>query len=520
MKILQEYSIESDGVPADVVIAEKDEEYIKTYDLRHAKTRQATNVVLNYLKERIIEATNIKISEVINSREAESVRCRLIEKAHELVRKELGGLSQVEENMLVGRLAHEMLGLGDLELLLADENLEEIVVNSANEPVFVYHKKLGWLKTNVRLQSEEQIQNYASIIGRRVGKQITVLNPLMDAHLLTGNRVNATLSPISSKGNGMTIRKFRADPWTIVNFIDPELNTLNSETAALLWQAVQYEMNILIAGGTASGKTSFLNSVLVFTPPNQRVVSIEDTRELVLPDFLHWTPLVTREPNPEGKGEVSMLDLIVNSLRMRPDRIVLGEVRRQREAEVLFEAMHTGHAVYATLHADEARQVRSRLISPPIELPETMLGALHLIVVQYRQRRTGIRRTFEIAEVMPEEKGVSLNITYKWDPRDDAIRKVSESVRVVNELVMHTGLSGKEIQADLNDKKQILEYMVAKKVFQVNDVGRIVGWYYRDPERLDKFVSKKLDPAPLIKHENALGEVCAPSTPNAPETKK
>ncbi len=512
MKVLQEYSIESDGVPAEVVISEKEEEYVKTYDLKHSKTRQATNVVLDYLKERIIEATNIKISEVLESREAENVRCRLVEKAHELVKKELGGLSQAEEDILVGRLAHEMLGLGDLELILADESLEEIVVNSAHEPVFVYHKKFGWLKTNLYLQSEEQIHNYASIIGRRVGKQITVLNPLMDAHLLSGNRVNATLSPISSKGNGITIRKFRADPWTIVNFIDPALNTLNSETAALLWQAVQYEMNILVAGGTASGKTSFLNAVLVFTPPNQRIVSIEDTRELVLPDFLHWTPLVTREANPEGKGEVSMLDLIVNSLRMRPDRIVLGEVRRQREAEVLFEAMHTGHAVYATLHADEARQVRSRLISPPIELPETMLSALHLIIVQYRQRRTGIRRSFEIAEVVPEEKGVSLNVIYKWDPRDDSLRRITESVRIVNELTMHTGLSAKEIQSDLNDKKKILEYMVNKKVLQVNDVGRIVGGYYRDPERLDKFVSKKLDPAPLLNYSASRGEACEPET--------
>jgi flagellar protein FlaI len=127
-----------------------------------------------------------------------------------------------------------------------------------------------------------------------------------------------------------------------------------------------------------------------------------------------------------------------------------------------------------------------------------MLGALHLIIVQYRQRRTGIRRTFEIAEVVPEEKGVGLNVIYKWDARDDALRRVTESVRVVNELSMHTGLSAKEIEQDLNDKKRILEYMVAKKVFQVNDVGRIIGWYYRNPERLDSFVSKKLDPAPLL----------------------
>lgn len=170
--------------------------------------------------------------------------------------------------------------------------------------------------------------------------------------------------------------------------------TCNIEIAALLWLAIGYEMNVLISGGTGSGKTSFLNACMPFIPPNQRVISIEDTRELMLPEFLYWTPLVTRTPNAEGKGEVSMLDLLVNSLRMRPDRIILGEMRKQQEAMVLFEAMHTGHSVYATVHADTSAETISRLVNPPLNVPPNLLKSVNLNVVMFRDRRKGIRRIF------------------------------------------------------------------------------------------------------------------------------
>ncbi|HIH20108.1 TPA: CpaF family protein [Candidatus Micrarchaeota archaeon] len=496
MKELASYTVESEGVPAEVAVIARDDDFINSYELRHTRVKQATKVILDYLKRRIVEAVNIKVSEVLDPRETEKVKKRLVETARQLVKQELRGLSDEEEKILVGRLIQEMVGLGEIELLLADGNLEEIVVNSAKEPVFVYHKQFGWLRTNLTLSSEEQIHNFASIIGRRVGKQITNLTPLMDASLIGGSRVNATLFPISAKGNGFTIRKFREDPWTIVDLISN--NTLNAEVASLIWLAVQYELNTLIAGGTASGKTSFLNAILVFTPPNQRIVSIEDTKELVLPDFLHWTPLITRLPNPEGKGGVEMLDLMVNSLRMRPDRIVVGEIRRQREAEVLFEAMHTGHSVYATLHADNAAQVRNRLINPPIAIPEPVLEALHLIVVQYRQRRSGIRRTFELAEVMPEENKVSMNVLYSWDPREDKLQKLEDSSRLFSELALHTGFTTKETEQDLREKQAILKYLIKQGVRDVNSVGKVSALYYRDKDRVLKIVESNGDKKQLL----------------------
>ncbi|MBI5636176.1 hypothetical protein HY993_04410, partial [Candidatus Micrarchaeota archaeon] len=157
MKLLDSYAIESEGVPAQVVISRKDDEFIDTYELTYTKIRDATQVVLNHLKEKIIEEIELKTSEILDPRELDKVKARLILKAHEMISKTLPSLSADEEKMFVGTLVHEMLGLGPLELLMSDENLEEVVVNSAREPVFVYHKKFRWLKTNVYIPSEEQI---------------------------------------------------------------------------------------------------------------------------------------------------------------------------------------------------------------------------------------------------------------------------------------------------------------------------------------------------------------------------
>ncbi|RLG19267.1 hypothetical protein DRN67_03170 [Candidatus Micrarchaeota archaeon] len=498
MKVLDTYKLTCDNVPAEISIVDRKTEFVRTYEIKRAKFQAATKTVMDHIKEKIIEEVDIRPTEAHDAETMEKLRNAFVEKAGEIVKRELVGTSPENRDIIVGTLAHELIGLGELEIILSDENLEEIVINTSREPVWVYHKKFGWLKTNFMIPTEEQVHNYASIIGRRVGRQITNLNPLLDAHLEGGDRANATLYPISTKGNSITIRKFAKSPWTITRMLDPENRVMSIDAAALLWLCIQYEMNIIVAGGTASGKTSVLNSLLVFTPPNQRVISIEDTRELFLPDFLHWLPMVTRLPNPEGKGEVSMLDLMVNSLRMRPDRIVLGEIRRQREAEVLFEAMHTGHSVLATLHADSAEQAKNRMVQPPINLPESMLEAVHLFLVQYRQRRSGIRRTLELAEVVPYKSLVSVNKVFHWNSRSDEVEKVGDYVRVIDEISMYSGMNAKEINADLAERKSILEYMIENKIYDVDDVGRISATFYRNKEQLLEQIKKKVKPKDIL----------------------
>jgi flagellar protein FlaI len=501
-EVLEEYPIIADKVPGKVKITRRAEEYVPIYDIKFPRIGEPTQAILDSIKEKLVQTVKLEISEILDPKSTEEIKNRFLENSRTILQKEFPKVGENDREILAGYLVHEMLGLGRLEVMLNDDELEEIVINNSVNPLWVFHKKYGWLKTNVIVPTEEQIYNYATIIGRKVGRQITNLDPLMDAHLTTGDRVNSTLFPISTRGNTITIRKFRREPWTMINFIDPNEKTISKEIAALAWLCVQYELNIIVSGGTASGKTSVLNALMAFMPSNHRIISIEDTRELRLPDFLHWIPLTTREPNPEGKGEVAMLDLLVNSLRMRPDRVVVGEIRRQKEAEVLFEAMHTGHSVYATLHADRAEQVLRRLTTPPIALPETLLESLHLIIVQYRHRRLGIRRTLEVAEVIPKQTSEGLDLIlqtlYRWNPKIDKIERVRRSQRLLNEIKLHTGMTESEMKKDLKEKEKVLQWMLDHKIKTVNAVGKIVANYYHDKDGVMKIVNKNGSPVEIL----------------------
>jgi flagellar protein FlaI len=348
------------------------------------------------------------------------------------------------------------------------------------------------------LESEEQIRHYSTLIGKKVGRQINVLAPLMDANLSSGDRVNSTLTPVSLKGNTITLRKFASKPWTITDFI--RTGTISAEAAALIWLGVQYELSIIIAGGTATGKTSMLNVVSNFFPPNQRIISIEDTHEIQLPRFLHWIPMITRLPNPEGKGAITMLDLLVNSLRMRPDRIVVGEIRRKQEAEVLFEAIHTGHSVYATVHANDTRETVTRLTNPPIDIPKSMIPAISMILVQYRNRRKGTRKTFQISEILPDG---STNILIQLNIKKDKLEKAHDSKAVMKTLQLFTGMSKNEINKEIREKVMVLNWMVKNEIDTVDRVGRIMAEYYTDKENLMKIVksNKKFIFAPEKKEK-------------------
>jgi hypothetical protein len=229
-----------------------------------------------------------------------------------------------------------------------------------------------------------------------------------------------------------------------------------------------------------------LNVLTSFIQPKNRILSAEDTRELSLPENLYWNwvPLVSKNENTDSKKGVSMLDLIVASLRMRPDRIIVGEIRRKDQAQALFEAMHTGHCVYSTMHADTASQVQKRLLEPPIQIPKTELGSLHLIIIQFRDRKTGKRRTREIVEIIDEGKDISLNYLYRWHPRSDTFEKVNASRRIYEDLSLHAGITPNEIEADLLNKKAILHWMVDNNYEDIDQIGEIMRVYYKDPNIL------------------------------------
>jgi archaeal flagellar protein FlaI len=477
-KVLNNYSLNVDNQVISIEIYIDGNGFFH-YDISIVNITKSTRIILDKIREEFISKINLGMIDLSDEVSNKSVKDFFRQEILLLINKYFPRSDKKTSDLLVNELMRQNIGLGDLEILLNDSNIEEIVVNSAKEPVQIYHKKYGWLITNIILPTEKKIRHFSTVIGSDVGKEITLLKPLMDARLLTGDRVNATLSPISSHGNTITIRKFATRPWTITDFLKD--GTISYPGAALIWLAVENELSVIISGGTGSGKTSMLNVVSSFIPINQRTISIEDTRELQLPKELHWVPLETRLPNPEGKGGITMLDLVVNSLRMRPDRIIMGEVRRKEEAEVLFEAMHTGHSVYATFHANNVRETIERFTNPPIDLPKMLLSSLGLIVVQSRNRRTGKRKTLQIAEMLP--KG-DFNLLMQYDVNRDSLLPLNDSKSMVEIIKLFTGMTKKQIEDDINDKIKLLKQLVKKDITDINKVGMIFRTYYNKKRNL------------------------------------
>lgn len=487
------YRVWYQNIVMDVQIIKNELEPVPFYNISLIYVKHITELILDKIKDAII--SSLDYEKVFASTKDH----------HELIKGEFKGkilselalffpdLSDEDLEIFVNYILITSIGLGEIEFLLKDANLEEIVINNAYEPIWVFHRKFGWLKTNIIIGHEEKIRHFATIGGRVVDKNITNLEPLLDGHLDSGDRFNATLAPITTKGNTITIRKFAEHPWTVVDLIIQ--GSISYDAAVMMWLVVQYEMSILIVGGTGSGKTSALNCFSVFIPPNQRIISVEDTRELTLANTLHWVAMQTRPSNPEGKGGVSMLDLIMNSLRMRPDRILFGEIRRKEEAEVLFEAMHTGHSVIATFHANNAEEAQQRLTSRPIEVPLIMLSSLSFIMVLNRNRRTGKRVLLQLAEVA---KTGEFKVIKKFDYSSNTMLNVSKATNLYSNLELYAGLTAKEVDADLKEKKEILQRLVKIKLNDMHEIGLLISKYYTNKklffsqlERIEKEGFKK-----------------------------
>jgi flagellar protein FlaI len=378
-----------------------------------------------------------------------------------------------------------MLGYGLLEFLLRDDDLEEIMVVGTGKPVYVYHRNHGACRTNIMFKDDDEILRIIEKIARAVGRRIDKAIPLMDARLKDGSRVNATIPPISVNGPTITIRKFKKDPLTVVNLIN--FQTLSPEVAAYLWLVVEgmgvKPGNILAAGGSSSGKTTTLNCLGSFIPSTQRVITIEDTAELQLP-IEHVIKLETRLANVEGEGEITMDDLVKNTLRMRPDRIIVGEVRGS-EARTLFTAMNTGHdGSLGTLHANSAKETITRLTNQPMNVPHVMLPALDVILMQDRVRQDGkvLRRMMEIVEVENLGRGkIRLRRIYKWNPKKDILESTGIESVILKELERLKGLEYGETKAEIERRMEVLSWMNNNGITDLQGVAKVIGEYYTDP---------------------------------------
>ncbi|MEM3122287.1 MAG: type II/IV secretion system ATPase subunit [Candidatus Pacearchaeota archaeon] len=381
-------------------------------------------------------------------------------------------------------LYRDFVGFNEIDPLLNDYFIEDIECNGIETPIYIVHRIYRNIKTNIIFNDIEKLASFVEKLAQRTGRYVSYAQPILDGSLPDGSRVNATYTKdISSKGPTFTIRKFTSLPWTPTQLIS--FNTLSPEMLAYFWLLVQYKSNILIAGGTSSGKTTLLNAISFFIPPEARVVSIEDTRELNLPRE-NWLPSVARGSIGTTKiGEVDLFKLLKNSFRQNPDYVIVGEVRG-KEAFVLFQGMASGHPSMSTIHADSVDTVVKRLETPPIELSPTLINTLDCVaimshaLVKKRQTRK-LSAIVEVIHVTPD--GVAMtNTPFIWNPSDDKFYFKKDS-KVFEKIKRRYGLSNEEIQTEFHARTKLLYEIFRRKIFDFNEIQKIIVEYYKDPEK-------------------------------------
>jgi len=382
-------------------------------------------------------------------------------------------------------LKRNFIGYGKIDCLLKDPNTEDISCDGTNVPIFLYHRKHQSIKTNLIFKDAEELDLYVMHLVERAGKQISLGKPTVDASLPEGYRLQATLgTEVTTRGSSFSIRKYAEEPFTPIDLM--LYGTFSADMLAYLWLATENKKNILIAGGTASGKTCSLNAFSMFIWPDAKIVSIEDTRELALYQE-NWLPSITR-PAP-GERAIDMYELLRSALRQRPEVIIVGEVRG-KEALTMFQAMATGHTVYSTMHAGSMQEVVHRLEGEPINVPHHMLSSLDIICLQlltyFRDQR--VRRnqsTIEVVGIDPASGALRTNRVFERNPLTDEFEKVGES-HVLREIAQERGWSALQLEKELRYRRAVLEYLVNNRIKRMAEVAAIIRQYHFDPEGVMK----------------------------------
>ena len=376
---------------------------------------------------------------------------------------------------------------GVIDPVMHDRMIEEISCDGTNIPLYIWHREYESMPTNIIFRTDSELENFVRKLAYVSGKHVSVANPIVDATLPDGSRINLTLGhEVTKRGSTFTIRHFKEDPITVIDLI--RSNTVSSDIAAYLWFLVENKLTMLISGGTASGKTTSLNAIASFIHPSNKIVSIEDTPELNLPHE-NWIPSVSRQTfTAGGIGEISQFDLLRAALRQRPDIIIVGETRG-REAHTLFQAMATGHGGFSSIHADSVKSCITRLTSVPMEVPKVLLvTTLNAILLQLKIRigDKSVRRVMQISEIVGyDEKSeeILLSDVFKWNPETDKHEFTGKSI-MFDKIASRLGLTKDLVSRELSKRKTALEWMMASSdIRNAKDVNATIMEFYSNPER-------------------------------------
>jgi flagellar protein FlaI len=404
-------------------------------------------------------------------------------------------------------LLRDFVHLGPIDPIMRDPAIEDISCDGIGIPVYVYHTEHRDLKSNITFDGND-LSSFALRLAQRAGEQISVSEPLMDGTLPDGSRVQLTFgSDVSTRGSNFTIRKFANVPLTPVDLINT--GTFSVEQMAYFWLAIENNRSLIFSGGTGSGKTTSMNAVSMFIPEDSKVVSIEDTREITLPHD-NWIQSLTRDSiTSEGRGEVTMYQLLQAALRQRPEYLLVGEIRTEQDvAFTFFQAIGTGHTAYTTIHAESVEGVLNRLENDPLAVPVQMVLELDIVSIQKQTFKDGdrVRRNDGVTEIRSgDDAGESVRAidVFQRDADTDTHRKVNKSA-VLQDIADDRGWGARELAEAINDREEFLQYLVDEDIDDYQQVTAAIHAFGNDREELMQKVQQgTLSPDDLSIDEEA-----------------
>jgi flagellar protein FlaI len=438
---------------------------------------------LEIIKKLLMTELSVSMGEIKSKKEAEH---RLGTKIEKMIKSYRLKIPKKNIAKIKYYAIRDFIHLGKIEPLMRDHMIEEVSCDGTNVPIYVWHREHESIPTNIIYENEAQLNNFARKLAYICGKHVSMADPIVDATLPDGSRINLTLGhEITKRGSTFTIRRFRADPITIIDLI--KFGTVSIDIAAYMWYLAEKKSTMLIAGGTASGKTTALNALSTFIKPGQKVVSIEDTQELNLPHE-NWVPAVSRQTFTDTQvGEINQFDLLRAALRQRPDIIIVGETRG-KEAYTLFQAMATGHGGFSSIHADSIDATLTRLTSAPMDVPKALIAnSLDVVTLQLKIRvgNKSARRIIQVSEIdgIDEKTGqLKTNTVFRWNPTKD-IHEFSGKSVVFEKIKERDGETDDKINYELTKRRVALEWLVKNNIREHKKVSENVMEYYEDPER-------------------------------------
>jgi flagellar protein FlaI len=437
---------------------------------------------LDNIKDVLINSSDIPLQTL---KDAELMEDYLREKMDDVFKRFKRKVPPEAKEKYIYYLMRDFLGYGKIDLLMKDLNIEDVSCNGVGTPIYVWHRRHESVPTNIVYETPRELNFIVTRIVYRTGNQISIAHPILEGTLPEGYRVHVTLDEVSKRGNTFTIRKYQPNPYTIIDMIN--FGTITPRMAAYFWILVENLRSIMILGAVASGKTSLLNAVAMFIPPEMKVVTIEEVRELRLHE--NWIPMVTRTSFQPGVQEVTLFDLLKSALRQRPDYIVVGEVRGE-EAYTLFQSIAVGHGGVCTAHADSVEAAIKRLTSRPMDIPRAMLPLMNVFVQIRRVEVDGTiqRRVTTVTEVIDvtADGGVQLQERFNWAGGNNYTYVTPQDMgnNIFNVISRREHIPFEELQSELDKREIVLKWMVKRGIENYEEVAKVVRDYYFNPDEV------------------------------------